>query len=347
MLQFVYAGSLSTAILDAKTNVQSLVDLLLVGDKFEVRSFMGAVLRALSGRKSTVPDTVELALRVPEVLEQHPQIKELVTKARDRLLETFKDADAWCDSTDFLGLEQDAVRFLLQSEGLKAESEAEIFQGTAAWVCKNMSTLKGRQEAMEDFSRFIRFGCMRGEFLIDHVFPDSLMVLPETQKRVKEGVRFQAYSDERKTEIADPSVRERRGIRDARLEIVCNLAMQENGSPVDSQPATWLGRVWMLHLRQLEDTGSISPKVGLSVTSKLAPNNQRASSKVNLSFYVRTWPSGFWKSIRELKDQKLAGKFSNWGLKDALGVPWREARTSKKFIGPTGEISVKVLIRMK
>ena len=55
MLHSMYAGNLSAAVLDADTSVQSLVGLLAVGDKFEVRSFVGAVLKAPSEREKRVP----------------------------------------------------------------------------------------------------------------------------------------------------------------------------------------------------------------------------------------------------------------------------------------------------
>jgi hypothetical protein len=114
MLHFMYAGSLSAHFQQSDGGVRALVDLLIVGDKFEVGSFMGAVLKALSKRERTVSDSVVLALGIPDALEQHVQIKKVVEEARAHLVGTFKDMEKWGESLQFLTLRQDVVNFLLQ-----------------------------------------------------------------------------------------------------------------------------------------------------------------------------------------------------------------------------------------
>jgi deoxyxylulose-5-phosphate synthase len=109
MLYFMYAGSLSARSQQPDASVRALVDLLIVGDKFEVGSFMGAVLKALSKRERTVSDSVVLALGIPDVLQQHVQIKKVVEEARAHLVETFKDVEKWGESLQFLTLGQDVV----------------------------------------------------------------------------------------------------------------------------------------------------------------------------------------------------------------------------------------------
>ncbi|GAQ81086.1 BTB/POZ domain-containing protein [Klebsormidium nitens] len=74
MLHFLYAGSLSTRFLDRATDVRELVGLLLVGDKFEVPSLIGAVLKCLDQRMLSIPECALLANHMPQSLLQLPQV---------------------------------------------------------------------------------------------------------------------------------------------------------------------------------------------------------------------------------------------------------------------------------
>lgn len=162
LLHFVYVGTLSPAFLQPDASIRALVDLLIVGDKFEVGSLMGAVLSALFKRKQTVADDVVLALKIPDALEQYPEVKALIMEARARVVETFKDVDTWPASLEFLTLGQDVVSFLLQSEELEATTEEEIFKAVLVWVKNNYTERVARQQAMSRLSQHIRFGCIRG-----------------------------------------------------------------------------------------------------------------------------------------------------------------------------------------
>jgi hypothetical protein len=91
MLRFLYAGSLSPQFQPPAANMRELVGLLLVGDKFEVPSFMGAVLKSLSKAESNVANSAVLAAEIPDTLQKRPQIKRFVDEARAHIVDSFKD----------------------------------------------------------------------------------------------------------------------------------------------------------------------------------------------------------------------------------------------------------------
>jgi hypothetical protein len=95
---------------------------------------------------------------------------------------------------------------------------------------------------MSSLSQHLRFGCMRGEFLVESVFPLPEMAVSVCQERVKHGIHFQAFSDDRKRKVTDVSCTERKAIRVGRLEIVGNFCLDESGTTLTSGVGAWLGR---------------------------------------------------------------------------------------------------------
>jgi hypothetical protein len=179
MLRFLYAGSLSPQFQPPDANVRELVQLLLVGDKFEVPSFMGAVLKSLSKTESNAANSTVLALEISDTLQQRPEIKRFVEKARAKIVDLFKDVTAMWSSPEFRRLSLGVVEILLQSEELEADSEEEILDKLLDWVWENFKGLTERRDVLEALSQHIRFCCMRGEYL------ESLLSVPE--------MHFQSY----------------------------------------------------------------------------------------------------------------------------------------------------------
>jgi hypothetical protein len=147
MLRFLYAGNLSQHLNEPTARVRDLVDLLVVGDKFEVPSFMGAVLKALIKTDLTIPNSVVLAFEVPEALQNCPQINKFVDEARAHIVDSFKDVTMTWATPEFMGLSMGAVELLLQSEELEADSEEEILTKLLGWVRRKFSGIKERQRA--------------------------------------------------------------------------------------------------------------------------------------------------------------------------------------------------------
>lgn len=331
MLRYMYAGSLSSRFLQPDASIRALVDLLIVGDKFEVGSLMGAVLKVLSKRKRTVSDDVVLALEIPDALEQYPEIKALISGARARVVEAFKDVESWSESLDFLTLGQDVVSFLLKSEELDAASEEEILLAVLVWVRNNFDGLPRRQKAMSQLSEHLRFGLMRGEFLLRSVLPVSEMALPETQERVMSGIYFQAFSDAEKLKSKDLYTQPRTGMQGSRLEILCSFALDEAGASKSSPSAVWIGKQWRIDVQK--DDRQDPPTVGIFlVTSKLTgEEGTMPSTKVDFTFYVRVWPRGYWKTMNKVFAYEFKTEGDGYGIADAFNMSWEEARKSRYY----------------
>jgi hypothetical protein len=239
---------------------------------------------------------------------------------------------------------------LLQSEELEAASEEEVFLNVLVWVNNNFDGKADRQRAMRTLSGYIRFGCMRGEFLVESVLPLSEMALAECQERVKHGIYFQAFSDHKKQKVTDNNTTERKGIQAARLEITSNVRLDEKGTTLKSGVAVWFGREW--YFQVLKDPRSDPPTVGMFFSRGKAKNEEVKEEihKVSYTFYARTWPDGFWKRLHQSSKPLAYDKAHDddgFGCVDVFGLSWDEARKSTEFVGCTGEVSVKVVARLR
>ncbi|GAQ88318.1 BTB/POZ/Kelch-associated protein [Klebsormidium nitens] len=347
LLQFIYVGSLSPAFLQPDASIRALVDLLIVGDKFGVGSLMGAVLTAVTNRKRTVSDDVVLALEVPDALELYPEIKALVSKARAHVVDTFQDVETWSESLEFLTLGQNVVSSLLQSEELDAASEEEIFSAVLVWVRNNFDGMAQRQGAMNELSQHLRFGLMKGEFLLRSVLPLSEMALPETQERVRAGLYFQAFSDVEKLKSEDLSTQPRTGGQGRQVEILCNFTLDEAGARQSSPSAVCIGKRW--HIDVQKDPRQDPPTVGMFLVSRGLPGDEGTMppTRVDFALYVRVWPTGYWKNINSVPAYELKNEGEGYGRADALKMSWEDARKPSCYVGPTNEITVKVHIRQR
>lgn len=346
MLQFLYTGTLSPEFQAPATSMSSLVGLLLLGDKYEVPSFMGAVLKGVSERERAVSDSATLIEELPEVLERRPQVKQLVDEARAYVLKTFKDVTEKWASDEFKGLGLGVVKFLLQSEELEAESEEEIATKVAAWADNKPGTLT-------QLLPYIRFCCIRGEVLEKWMlFKHSNVGL------IERALKVQAYSDERKRLEKGLVLCERSGVRKVHLELVENIRVGEEVVSVKTPSANWFGKTWSILVRkwiaapEKEGEPERPPTVGLFLYFEEVVDGQETerslTDKVQFRVYIRTWPDGLWAlrattlttfSLEDGKGQK------NWGFPDVLDLPWETAIKSSRFVGPTGAMVFKVVAR--
>jgi hypothetical protein len=339
MLRFLYAGSLSPQFQLPDANVRELVQLLLVGDKFEVPSFMGAVLKSLSKTESNPANSAVLALEIPDTLQERPQIKRFVDKARAHIVDSFKDVTATWSSPEFRGLTLAVVEILLQSEELEADSEEEILEELLEWVRGKSTALSKRRGVLEALSEHIRFRCMRGEYL------ESLLSVPEMHAKATKSLnnaalRFQSYSDEKKQSMKVQAC-ERKGVQDTHLEIVAGVRL-EDGTTRWSGSANWYGRQWSFGVYESHESNRVFLYCGSDTQSTIAG----LTDVVDYSFYVRTWPSGFWQFLfRDSQPLYMFNGGAGYGSTIGLGIPRKEARQSKKYISNTGEMIIKVVAR--
>jgi hypothetical protein len=341
MLRFLYAGSLSPQFQPPDANVRELVQLLLVGDKFEVPSFMGAALKSLSKAERNSANSAVLAVEIPGTLQQRPQIKRFVDEARAHIVDSFKDVTATWSSPDFRGLSLGVVEILLQSEELEADSEEEILDELLGWVSDNFKELSERQAVLEALSQHIRFCCMRGEIL------ESLLSILALQSKatsalINAAIRFQSYSDGKKQSMKVEAC-ERKGVQDTHLEIVASVRLEEGQTEAQSGVANWYGRQWFLVTKALKNS------VGIFLHCK--PDTQKTiaalTDVVDCGFYKRTWPNCFWEFLLKTSRPLSTYEDLGYGTRKALEMPWEEARQSTKYISNTGEMTIKVIARRR
>ncbi|GAQ79646.1 hypothetical protein KFL_000350020 [Klebsormidium nitens] len=345
MLQFLYSGTLSPEFLAPATSMSSIVALLLLGDKYEVPSFMGAVLKRLIERES-ISDSATLVEEVPDLLERRPQIKQLMDDARGHIVREFKDVTGTWTSDDFMALPLGVVQYLLQSEELEADSEEEILTKAAKWAANKTG-------ALSQLFPYIRFCCIRGEVL--EKWAQTARSFPNVQL-IKRALKVQAYSDARKRLEKGLVFCERKGVQQVHLEIVENIRFDEKVTSVVTPPVVWFGKTWYLAVMkegaQKKGGEEERPRtVGVYLFCKKAGDQETVASvsdKVQICAYVRTWPDGLWFPIGTTTNtfSLEEGKgVKNWGFPDALNLPWDEARKSEKFLGPTGAMVFKVVAR--
>jgi hypothetical protein len=321
MLHFLYAGSLSPQLNEPTASVRELVDLLVVGDKFEVPSFMGAVLKALNRTDLTIANSVVIALEVPKALQNCPPIKKFVDEARAHIVDSFKDVTATWATPEFMGLSMGAVQLLLQSEELEADSEEETFYKLLGWLRMNFSGMKERQRALDALSQFVRFCCMSGEYLEELLARTKMRYSKATSALISTVVKFQSYSDEKK-QAMEIEAGERKGVRDVHLEIVAFRLSEDPGEAVYSETVDCCGLGWQIGVHDGE-VNQGKPGVGLYLFCDEASGNQTSLADqkdiICCRFYVRTWPNGFWKLLGKYCRALSSFEEEGYGPKDALG----------------------------
>jgi hypothetical protein len=184
---------------------------------------------------------------------------------------------------------------------------------------------------------------MRGEYL------ESLLSVPEmrskaTKSLIKAAVKFLSYSDEKKHSM-EVKACERKGVQDTHLEIVASVRLKKGKADAWSANVKWYGRKWYFFVKKEVDNNRSSVGLFLHCSPDTHRSFADSTEVVNYDFYVRTWPSGFWKLLYEGSESlKIFDEFGS-GTTDLLDMPWEEARQSTKYIGNTGEMTIKVVAR--
>ena len=350
MLDFIYTGKLAPKTQSKLvTDGRHLLDLLIVGDKFEVKCFVTAVLNQVVENDPTVDGSVALGLEIPDALEQHPRIRRLAEAAREHLVETFKRVEDWQSSISFLSLDRHVIEFLLESEELEAESEEAVWEGVLVWAKNSYEDVTDRRKALKALCPHIRFGLIRGEYLICDILPLPEMDCPESQAAVKHGLYFQSYSDDTKRTAAAAAAnfRERTGVRATRLEFVANVRLDETGTSQRFATVNpWFDVEWGLSVQRDQRRTPATVGVFLTRSKSRGKDVGKKVFDVGYTFYARTWPDGYWKLLSQNKSVKFSRDEAGFGAADAFRMSWDEVRKSEEFIGPIGELSLKVVVHL-
>lgn len=272
MIRFLYAGTLSPSLYEPATDVRALVALLLVSDKFDVPSLMGAVCEHL--RKADGP---ELFTRVPPAIRVLPLIKELMNDAASRVVAEFQDVSGTWELQRFKGVSFEVVEVLLQSEDLEADSEEEIFDKLLAWVAVNYTDVSLTSSAIAKLASLVRFPCMSGEYLETLLTREELQA-KETQDLINAALKLQAYSDVKKQEVGPETFCQRKGVRNVHLEIVDHFLLDESGTRRDSRRAVWFGKKWYISVQK--DSRGTPPSVGLFLYCEKSSTDENPSARL-------------------------------------------------------------------
>ncbi|GAQ88324.1 hypothetical protein KFL_004180090 [Klebsormidium nitens] len=345
MVDFFYTGTLSERLQAEETSVSELILALLIGDKFDAPSFMGAVVTVLKERveENGDSDLEAIAVDIPEVLQQRKGVKALVESAKEAFLEYFKNVADW-DFLRFASLSERAVEFLLQAEGLEGDGEEVVFNGAHFWVRERFPEVKERREALLRLARQIRFGCIRGEVL-ETLLHDPDMQLPELQVLVLRGLVFQAYSEPKKLESMCDFSRLRSGFREAIIDLVLNVVIDEKGSRTVSRPVTWNDRTWCLEVKKStrQDSATVAVYLNRGALAKSAEDSNQVD-QVEVQFFARTWPSGYWALLKQRTLTFTKTTSEGRGSGDMFGKPWHLIDTSE-YAGCTKEVTLRVVAR--
>ncbi|GAQ88322.1 BTB/POZ/Kelch-associated protein [Klebsormidium nitens] len=351
MLHFLYAGSLSPRLHDPATDVREVVRLLVVGDKFEVPSLMGAVLKCLSKREKSIPDSAVLVEQLPETLFQIGRIKKVADEARAHIIEAFKDVSMTWNSEifEFFESNPNVMEILLQSEELEADSEEEILEKALSWIRGCYQSESERRHVVSKLLPQVRFFCLSGEYL------ERLLAVPEmqskpTQALINAALRFRAYSDAKK-EVVRKAFVQRKGVREVHLEIINDFVLGDQRTRMTSRSALWFGKKWYIMLSRKGDSVRT---VGVFLCCEVASDSLHGSSStvddVETKFFVKIWPEGIWKSCGSVGRTALnglltGGKLSGCGPGNPLKTSWADARRSERLLGSTGAVTIRVVAR--
>ncbi|GAQ80777.1 BTB/POZ/Kelch-associated protein [Klebsormidium nitens] len=348
MLHFLYAGTLSPRLSQPATTVRELLNCLVVGDKFEVPSFMGALVKCLSERKRTIAESAELVGALTGHLGQAPKLKALADEARAHIVSTFCDVSGTWASPEFYEVGTDVIEILLQSEELEADCEEEICRKVLKWAIRRFQTVEERTGALATLLPLIRFKCMTGDYLV------RLLSVPELQsgaskELIDEAIEFQAYTDDMKRMVGGAAACERRGVQAVHLEIVDFFDFSDNH--LESRYAFWFDKNWHLHVTKGRDQDP--PTVQIFLICEQLPVAESEGGPVlrpddvEFRIYVRTWPEGWWKLLHsDRATYKVnSGAPHGYGKGDAFGLPWDDVRDSPKYSDHTGHVTIKVVAR--
>lgn len=344
MIDFFYVGSLSARLLDEDSPTAELIATLLLGDKFEAHSFMGAVLKVLQDKVEggEDQDLETIALHIPELLQQRKEVRELVESAGEALVASFRNVSNWRVSFRFYALGESAVDFLLRSEELEGGDEVDVLDGAQIWVQQQFDTPEERVEAFRRLAPLIRFGCLRGETL-ELLFDSPELQSPEVQALIQKALLYQAYSEPKKLESISEFSRVRKGFREETIELFLNYVMDDKAwrALSSSQPTEWNGRRWHMEVEKTRD--GFLPTMGVHLIREAKSGSQsNEADMIQAQFFAKSWPSGYWSLLKDGVWTYAKEEADAKGSRNMFKKGWSELKASE-FVGCTNEIIFRVV----
>ncbi|GAQ81305.1 hypothetical protein KFL_000760340 [Klebsormidium nitens] len=343
MLRFVYTGEITLSSLIGRDRAEEFLELLAVADKYAVSSLVSAVSEVWEKLLDDVDVLQFAAFSLPETYTSlYREVKNLEEKAQEALVRRFKGVGTW-DDLEFMKVGLESVSFLLGKEELEAESEEKVFEQTLKWVRNTFKTTEDRQTAVSKLCAHLRFAQMSADFIETQVANAPEMDSLPAQRLIREGLGFAASSLSRKASMTDSRFQKRGGF-DFRIYFRALLAEDAEVESQQVSPAI-VNHNWKWHLMVKRMDREEEPStVGLFLGAYETYEEQFAqhSLRVQMSFSAKSVAEGEWVSLEKPQLHLFESEEKDWGYPNIFGDSWEAICSNKKWVGASGEITVRV-----
>jgi hypothetical protein len=342
MLHYIYTSSFSDSRPDDSKSWEELLQLLLVGDIYQVTSMISAVGACILRK---LPESIELVLKsafeLPEHLHQYAAIESLMKEARVSLFQRYKNVSTW-NGPDFSFLNVEAVSFLLENDELQCDSEDEVFQQVRNWTRAKFESPETREEALSEVASHLRFAHMSGEFLQERVVYDPEIRSFACQKHILEGLLYKASSENSKGQNLDKRFSERIGVRKPwNFKITCKARVDGNGKKTLSAVHDSRGTKWYIEVNKNKTNNPSTVGVFLYESGLTRKELAALEKRVQIQFATKSQTTGEWTSKKSFT-HIFNSKSSNQGYPDYFGKSWGLVRVDQTVVDAAGNIEVKV-----
>ncbi|KAL8539417.1 hypothetical protein ACS0TY_001147 [Phlomoides rotata] len=197
LLKYAYSNNLPTTF-------HTLLDLLVIADKFEVASCSRDCTQLLQNLPMTC-ESASLYLDLPPSLQTSPTVEPLIDAAKQFLVAHFKDFNQ-CNE-EMLNLPLASIRVILSSDDLQVTSEGVVFESVLTWARKHYPDLEERREILKiHLLDLIRFPFMSILQLTERVQTCSDIDRELANQIVIRALSFKAETPHRKRCLATEEV---------------------------------------------------------------------------------------------------------------------------------------------
>ncbi|KAL8539418.1 hypothetical protein ACS0TY_001148 [Phlomoides rotata] len=193
LLKYAYSNNLPTTL-------HTLLDLLVIADKFEVVSCLRDCTRLLRNMPMTC-ESASLYLDLPPSLLMSATVEPLIDAAKQFLVAHFKDFNQ--SKEEMLNLSLAGIQMLLSSDDLQVTSEDVVYDSVLTWVHKQYPDSEERREILKThLLDLIRFPFMTIQHLTEKVQTCSDIDCELAKQIVIRALCFKAETPHRKRCLA-------------------------------------------------------------------------------------------------------------------------------------------------
>ncbi|KAK1271435.1 BTB/POZ domain-containing protein POB1 [Acorus gramineus] len=188
LLHYMYGGELSSTM---EGGVVTLVDMMLLSDKFGVVSCTDHCIRLLKGLPMT-QESATIYLEIASHVLVKGDIQPLVDAAKKFLATQYKNVMK-CED-DLCNLTLPVIEAIISGEGLRVPSEDQVYDMVVKWAQEQFPDLEERRIILGScITRLVHFSCLSPGKLKDILARDDLD-RDFANDVVREALFFKAYS---------------------------------------------------------------------------------------------------------------------------------------------------------